>query len=81
MCKIKSTPRNTRTQHSQPMRIIHQATDNTNSDNGTKPPLALGNNSDLEEDIYVFRIKGRSNMYNIKINHSNLPVIIDSGST
>ena len=69
MCKTKSTPRNT-----------HQVADNTDSNNDIEAPLALGNNSDLEEDIHVFRIKGQSNMYDIKINHSNLQVIIDSSS-
>ena len=74
MCKTKSAPRNTHSQHRRPIENIQQVADNTDSDNDIKLSLALGNNSGLEEDIYVFRIKGQWNMYNIKINHSNLPV-------
>ena len=80
MCKTKSTPRNTHSQHRRSIGNIHQVADNTDSDNDIEAPLALGNNSDLEEDIHVFRIKGQSNMYDKKINHSNLQVIIDSSS-
>ena len=80
MCKTKSAPRNTHSQHRRPTENIHQVADNTDSNNDIKPSPALGNNSGLEEDIYVFRIKGQWNLYNIKVHHSNLPVIIDSGS-
>ena len=89
MCKTKSTPRNTHThthththtQHMRPTRNIHQVADNTDFVNYIEPPLVLCNNSELEEDIYLFRIKGQSSKYNIaKVNHFNLAVIIDSRS-
>ena len=67
-------------QHRTPTGNTHQVADNTDFDNYVKLPLALQNNSDLEEDIFIFGIKGQSNIYNIKINHSNLPVITDSSS-
>ena len=67
MCKTKSTPRNTHThtQHMRPTRNIHQVADNTDFDNYIELPLVLGNNSEFEEDIYLFRIKGQSSTYNI----------------
>ena len=67
-------------QHRTPIGNTHQVADNTDFDNYIKLPLALQNNSELKEDIFVFGIKGQSNMYNIKINHSNLPVITDPSS-
>ena len=59
MCKTKSAPRNTHSQHRRPIENIQKVADNTDSNNDIKPSLALGNNSGLEEDIYVFRIKGQ----------------------
>ena len=48
-----------------PTRNIHQVADNTDFDNYIELPLVLGNNSEFEEDIYLFRIKGQSSTYNI----------------
>ena len=37
-----------------PTRNIHQVADNTDFDNYIELPLVLGNNSEFEEDIYLF---------------------------